>query len=76
MTRKLVNLKFKEEGSIAEHLNVIQNIVNQLISMKMVLEDELRALLLLSSFPDSWETLVVSLSDCALDGVVTMRLSF
>ena len=38
----------------------------------MSLDDELQALLLLSSLPESWETLVVSLSNSALDGVITM----
>ncbi|KAF8413693.1 hypothetical protein HHK36_001685 [Tetracentron sinense] len=72
LIRKLVNLKYKEGNSIAEHLNEIQSIVNQLTSMEMVLDDELQALLLLSSLPDSWETLVVSLSNSAPDGIVTM----
>lgn len=40
--------------------------------MKMVLEDELQALLLLSSLPNSLETLIISLSNCAPNGVVTM----
>lgn len=62
LIRKLVNLKYKEGTSIAEHLNEMQSIVNQLSSMKMALDDELQALLLLSSLPESWETLVVSLS--------------
>lgn len=70
--RQLVNLKFKENGSVAEHLNEMQSIINQLATMKMVLDDELQALLLLSSLPDSWETLVVSLSNSATDGKLTM----
>ena len=40
--------------------------------MKMVMDDELQALSLLNSLPDSWETLVVSLSNFAQDGVLTM----
>ncbi|CAL9121196.1 unnamed protein product, partial [Musa textilis] len=72
LIRKLVNLKYKEGASIAEHLNEIQSITNQLSSMKMSLDDELQALLLLSSLPESWETLVVSLSNSAPDGIVTM----
>ena len=40
--------------------------------MKMVMDDELQALLLLSSLPDSWETLVVSLSNSAPGRVLTM----
>lgn len=51
--RKLMNLKFKERGFIVEQLNKMQSIMNQLTSMKMVLEDKLQALLLFSSLPDS-----------------------
>ncbi|VFQ77382.1 unnamed protein product [Cuscuta campestris] len=40
----------------------------------MKLEDELQALLLLSSLPDSWDTLVVSLSNSAPDGKMTMEM--
>ncbi|KAF8388510.1 hypothetical protein HHK36_027184 [Tetracentron sinense] len=63
LIKKLVNLKFKEGASIAEHLNEIHSILNQLVAMKMVLDVELQALLLLSSLPESWEMLVVSLSN-------------
>ena len=70
--RKLVNSKYKEGTSIAEHLNEIKSIVNQLTAMKITFDDELQALLLLSSLPESWETLVVTVSNSAPDGVVTM----
>ena len=39
LIRKLVNLKFKDGESIAEHLNETQSIVNRLASMKMNLDD-------------------------------------
>ena len=61
--RKLVNLKYWEGRSVAEHLSDFQDLVNQLVAMKPVLDDELQALLLLSSLLESWETLVVSLSN-------------
>ena len=40
--------------------------------MKILFDDELQALLLLSSLPESWETLVVTVSNSAPDGIVTM----
>lgn len=73
LTKKLVNLKFKDGTSVNEHLNEMQNIVNQLSSMNMVLDDELQALLLLSSLPDSWETLAISVINSAPDGVLSMN---
>ena len=46
--------------------------MNQLAAMKFTFDDELQALLLLSSLPERWETLVVTISNSELDGVVTM----
>jgi hypothetical protein len=40
--------------------------------MNLVVDDELQPLLLLSSLPDSWETLVVSLSNSASNGVLQL----
>ncbi|KAF8378616.1 hypothetical protein HHK36_029964 [Tetracentron sinense] len=74
LIRKLVNMKFKEGGPIAEHLNEFQGVVNQLTTMKLVIDDELQALLLLSSLPDCWETLVVTVSNSASNGELSMSL--
>ena len=40
--------------------------------MKIVLDDELQALFLLSSLPDSWETLVVTISNSAPNSVLSL----
>ena len=42
--------------------------------MKINLDDEVQALLLLSSLPDSWNTLVVSLSNSSPDGKLTLEM--
>jgi len=42
--------------------------------VEIVLDDELLALLLLNSLPDSWETLVVSLSNFAPNGKLTFDM--
>ena len=70
--RRLVNTKYRDGRSVSEHLSDFQGMVNQLTNMKMVLDDELQALLLLSSLPDSWDTLVVSLSNSAPQGVLSL----
>mgnify|MGYP003740606461 FL=1 len=72
LIRRLVNLKFRDGNSVAEHLSDFQSLINQLATMKMVLDDEFQALLLLSSLPDSWETLVVSLSNSTPNGKLTL----
>lgn len=74
LMRRLVNMKFKNGTSVAEHTSEFQSLVNQLSSVEMPLGDEVQALLLLSSLPDSWETLVVSLSNSAPNGKLTMSM--
>ena len=72
LMKRLVNLKLKSGKSVSEHLNDFQDIINKLTTMKVVLDDELQALFLLSSLPDSWETLVVTISNFAPDGVLSL----
>uniref|UniRef100_A0A2N9J8U9 Integrase catalytic domain-containing protein n=1 Tax=Fagus sylvatica TaxID=28930 RepID=A0A2N9J8U9_FAGSY len=72
--RKLAHLKLKEGRSVAEHLSEFQDLVNQLTRMNLVVDDELQALLLLSSLLNSWETLVVSLSNSAPNGVLQLAM--
>ena len=42
--------------------------------MNLVIDDELQALLLLSSLPDSWETLVVSRSNFTPNGMLQLAI--
>ncbi|KAI5321626.1 hypothetical protein L3X38_030697 [Prunus dulcis] len=72
--RRLVNLKYRDGRSVTKHLSDFQGLINLLTNMKMVLDDELQALVLLSSLPDSWDTLVVSLSNSAPQGVLTLDI--
>ena len=51
--KRLVNLKYNERRSIIEHTSEFQVLVNQLTTMKIILDDELQTLLLLSSLPDN-----------------------
>ena len=74
VARKVVNLKLKEGRSVAEHLSEFQDLVNQMVTMKLIIDYELQVLLLLSSFPNSWETLVVLLSNSAPNGVLQLAM--
>ena len=69
--KQLAKLEYRDGSSVIEHLNVFQGHINQLIAMKINLDDEVQALLFLSSLPGSWNTLVVSLSNSAPDGKLT-----
>ncbi|ESQ46503.1 hypothetical protein EUTSA_v10000595mg, partial [Eutrema salsugineum] len=72
LARRLVKLEYKDGQSMMEHLNNFKGIVNQLNKVDMKVEDEMQALLLLSSLPESWDTLVVTLSNSAPEGKLTM----
>ena len=58
LVRCLFNLRMTEGGSVAEHLNAFQVISNQLDFFNFNLGDEMKALMLLSSLPESWTTTV------------------
>jgi hypothetical protein len=44
------------------------------LAMKINFKDEVQALLLLRSMPDNWNTLVVSVSNSAPDGKLTLEM--
>ena len=64
-------MKFKDGGSVVDHLNEFENVVNQLATMKIVLDDELQAFLILRPLPNSWKTLVVTVFNSACGGVLS-----
>ncbi|KAK1694026.1 hypothetical protein QYE76_010723 [Lolium multiflorum] len=72
--RRLAKLEYRDGSNMIEQFNVFQCHINQLSAMKINLEDELQALLLLSSMPDSWNTLAVLVSNSALDGMLTLEM--
>jgi hypothetical protein len=53
---------------VVEHLNEFAHVLNQLTSLKIVFDDEIQALLLLSSMPDTWKNLVVTISNATPKG--------
>lgn len=63
LMKKLFNLKMPENSNVAEHLNEFNTVTNQLESVGINFDDEIRALVLLSSLPESWNGLVVAVSN-------------
>ncbi|GFY95526.1 hypothetical protein Acr_10g0009110 [Actinidia rufa] len=55
LMRRLVNLKLQRETTVAEHTSEFQSLVNQLTSVDLQFDDEIQALLLLSSLPKELE---------------------
>ena len=53
LIRRVVNLKYKIENNMVEYISYFQDIVTKLVTMKMNIDDEMQASLLLSSLPNS-----------------------
>ena len=63
LMKKLFNLKMAENASVAQHLNEFNIITNQLSSVEIDFDDEIRALIVLASFPNSWEAMRMAVSN-------------
>ncbi|XP_021769901.1 probable L-type lectin-domain containing receptor kinase S.5 [Chenopodium quinoa] len=62
LMRRLFNLRMTDGGLVAQHFNELNSITTQLSSIKIDFEDEVQALILLSSLPDSWNATVTTVS--------------
>ena len=60
--------RYQDGSSMAEHMNAFQGLIHQETSLEVPLADEVLALFLLVSLPDSWETLVVTLGTAGPEG--------
>ena len=63
LMKHLFNMKLSEGGSFVDHLNEFNTITSQLSSVKVNFDDEVRALLILFPFPDSWNGLIMAISN-------------
>ena len=61
MMRRLFNLQMSENGSISDHINEFNMIVNQLNYVDINFKDEIKALILMSSLPESWDIVVAAI---------------
>ena len=62
LMRRLFNLQMSEGGFVVDHINEFNMIVSQLRSVEINFEDEIKALILMSSLPKSWDTVVAAIS--------------
>jgi hypothetical protein len=63
LMKRLFNMKMSEGGSVANHLNEFNTVTNQLSFVKVDFDDEVRALLILCSLLESWNGLVMDVSN-------------
>ena len=65
LIKKLFNLKMVGGTPMAQHLNEFNTITNQLSSVEIDFDNEIRALIILASFPNSWEAIRMAASNSA-----------
>ena len=63
LMKKLFNLKMAENASVAQHLNEFNTITNQLSSVEIDFDNEICALIVLASLPNSWEAMRMAVSN-------------
>lgn len=61
--KRLFNMKMAEGGSVVDHLNEFNTITSQLSSVGIDFDEEIRALLILCSLPESQNGLVMAVSN-------------
>ena len=60
--RILFNLQMSENGFVSDHINEFNMIVSQFNSVDINFEDEIKALIFMSSLPESWDTVVATIN--------------
>ena len=63
LMKRLFNMKMSEGGSVVDHLNEFNTLTSQLSSIKVKFGDKVRALLIWCSLPESWNNLVIVVSN-------------
>src|SRR6266542_1981251 len=79
LKQKLFGLKMQEGSDLAEHINVFNQLVTDLVKVEVRVEDEDRAIILLCSLPGSYEHLVTTLTygkeNIKLEDIVAVLLA-
>ena len=61
LMRRLFNLKMSETGSVSDHINEFNMIVTQLNYVDINFKNEIKALILMSFLPESWDIVVAAI---------------
>ena len=73
--RRLFNLQMSKGGFVVDHMNEVNMIASQLSSVKINFEDEIKALILISSLPKLWDIVVAATSKLKFDKIQDVVLS-
>jgi hypothetical protein len=63
LMKRLFNMNMSEGGYFADHLNEFNAVTNELSSVKVDFDDEVRALRIVCSLPKRWNGLVIVVSN-------------
>jgi hypothetical protein len=63
LMKRLFNMKMSEGGYVADHLNEFNMVTNQLNSVKLDFNDEVRDFLILCPLSERWNGLVMAISN-------------
>jgi hypothetical protein len=79
LKQKLYGLKMQEGTNLAEHINVFNQVVTDLVKVDVKFDDENKAIILLGSLLSSYEHLVTTLtygkSQVKVDDIMTVLLA-
>ena len=67
---KKFNLKMADSRSVAEHFNGFNTLKSQLKSVRINFDDEIRGLVLLFSLPETWDGLMMTVSNSCRTGTL------
>ena len=68
LMKNLSHLKMANNESVSGHINEFNTLMRQLESVEINFEDEIRALILLSSLSEAWDSLVMVVSNFCRTG--------
>lgn len=63
-------MKMIEGRTVTEHLNEFNTVTSQLTSVDINFNDEVRALLILSSLPESWDNIIMAVNNSLGSGTL------
>jgi hypothetical protein len=72
LIKRLFNMKMSKGGHVVDHLNEFNTVTNQLSSVNVDFDDEVKDFLILCSLLESWKGLVMAVSN-SVSGSNTLK---